>query len=251
MGNIVMAQGGIPIQQGMYEESSTKKAELGRLLPLLDGRCFRYCKCNASAGVAHAKMAAASLVVANDNAVTQTGMTNAISGASIGAKVIKVLLAAATTVNLYEDGLLTIEDSTGQGYCYRIKSNKAGGATVAAPCELTLYDPLVVALSATSIITLTMNRRKNVIINPNGTQASVAVGVPLIDVTADYYFWAQTKGYAALIIVSATTIGYLVGPGAADGACDAAAGTTQKPWGTCVQIGTSGNYITVDLDLEG
>ncbi len=251
MGNIVLAQGGIPIKQGMYEESVSKQAELGRLLPLLDGRCFRYCKCNASAGIAHGKMAAASLVVADDNAVTQTGMTNAISGASIGAKVIKVLLAAATTVNLYEDGLLTIEDSTGEGYCYRIKSNKAGGAAVATPCELTLYDPIVVALSVTSIITLTMNKHKNVIINPTDSDASSAIGVPLIDVTTAYYFWAQTKGYAALIIITAGTIGQLVGPGNADGACDAASGTVYKPWGTQVQIATSGNYATIDLNLEG
>lgn len=246
MGNIVLAQGGIPIQQGIYEESLTKKCELGRLLPFLDGRCFRYCKCNASAGIAVAKMAAASLVVANDNAVTQTGM----AAQAIGAKVINVLLAAATTLNLYEDGLLTIEDSTGQGYCYRIKSNKVGGASVAAPCELTLYDPLVVALSATSVLTLTMNKHKNVIINPNGSEASVAIGVPLIAVTADYYFWAQTKGYAALCMTTAGTIGELVSFGAADGDCNAATGTVHPNWGVCVQIASSGNYATVDLKLE-
>ncbi len=250
MGNIVLAQGGIPIQQGVYEDSATKKAELGRLLPFADGRCFRYCK--AANIIAHGKMAAASLVVANDNAVTQTGMTVAISGAKIGAKVIKVLLGAATTVNLYEDGLLTIEDVTGQGYCYRIKSNKAGGAAVATPCELTLYDPIVVALDATTVLTLTMNKHKNVIVNPTDSDASSAIGVPLIDITtAAAYFWAQTKGYAALIIITAGTIGQLVGPGNADGACDAASGTVYKPWGTQVQIASSGNYATIDLNLEG
>jgi hypothetical protein len=192
-------------------------------------------------------MAAASLVVAADNAVLQTGM----AAQAIGKKVINVLLGGATTLNLYEDGLLTIEDSTGQGYCYRIKSNKAGGDAVATPCELTLYDPLVVALSATSIITLTMNKHKNVIINPTNSDASAAIGVPLISVTKAYYFWAQTKGYAALMITTATTIGYLVGPGNTAGSCDAASGTTFKPWGQCVQIATSGNYATIDLNLEG
>ncbi len=250
MGNIVLAQGGIPIQQGVYEDSATKKAELGRLLPFADGRCFRYCK--AANSIAHGKMAAASLVVANDNAVTQTGMTVAISGAKIGAKVIKVLLGAVTTANLYEDGLLTIEDATGQGYCYRIKSNKAGGAAVATPCELTLYDPIVVALDDTTVLTLTMNKHKNVIVNPTNSDASSAIGVPLIDITtASAYFWAQTKGYAALIIITAGTIGQLVGPGNGDGACDAASGTVYKPWGTQVQIATSGNYATIDLNLEG
>lgn len=250
MGNIVMAQGGIPIQQGMYEDSATKKAELGRLLPLADGRCFRYCK--AGNDVAHGKMAAASLIVPADIAQTQTGMLVTISGASIGAKVIKVILGGATTANLYEDGLLTIEDVTGQGYCYRIKSNKAGGAAVATPCELTLYDPLIAALAEDTILTLTMNKRKNVIINPNASYASVPVGIPLVDITtAKPYFWAQTKGYAALIMQAAVTIGQRVGPGAADGEGAIATGVAVKPWGTCVQVATTGNYATIDLNLEG
>ena len=250
MSNVILGSDGIAIRQGIYEAKADKKTDLGRFIDFEDGRRFRYCKCNASAGIAHAKMAAASLVVADDNAVTQTDMTVVLSNGYIGEKVINVLLGDDTTANLYEDGLLTIEDSTGQGYSYRIRKNKAGGAPYTDPCELTLYDPLVVALDANSVITLTMNKRKNVIINPSGTQASVAVGVPLVDVTEAYYFWAQTRGYAALIIGTATTIGYLVGPGAADGACDAAGGTTQKPWGTCVQIASTGNYITVDLNLE-
>jgi hypothetical protein len=245
MGNIVMAQGGIPIQQGIYEDSVTKKAELGRLLPFADGRCFRYCKAGGS--IAHGLMCSASLVVAADNTVTQTGM----AAQAIGKKVINVLLGGATTKNLYEDGLLTIEDSTGQGYTYRIKSNKAGGDAVATPCELTLYDPLVAALAAGSIITLTMNKHKNVIINPSGTEAAVAIGVPLIDITtAAAYFWAQTKGYVALRITTATTIGQLVSFGAADGDCNVATGTVHPNWGICVQIGSSGNYAVVDLQLE-
>lgn len=253
MGNIVMAQGGIPIQQGMYEQSSTKKAELGRLLPLLDGRCFRYCQCNDSAGITRGHMCSASLVVAEANTVIQTGMTNAISGASIGAKVIKVLLEADTTANLYEDGLLTIEKSTGLGYCYRIRLNKAGGLPVADPCELTLYDPLLVALGETTYLTLTMNKHKDVIVTPSGSVASAAIGVPLIDITAEYYFWAQTKGYAAVYVhtAEAATIGYQVSIGGADGACKAiAAAETHKSWGIAVQIAAGADYATIDLELE-
>ena len=249
MGNIVMAQGGIPIQQGIYEDSVTKKAELGRLLPFADGRCFRYCK--AAASVAHGKMAAASLIIPNALTQTQTGMTVIISGAKIGAKVIKVLLGYATTANLFEDGLLTIEDSTGQGYCYRIKSNKAGGAAVATPCELTLYDPIVVALNDTTILTLTMNKYKNVIISPNGAEASMPIGVPLVDITtAAPYFWAQTKGYASLLAIAAVTVGQRVGVGAGDGGFAIATGVASKIWGACVQVSTTGNYATIDLNLE-
>jgi len=250
LSNVILGSDGIAIRQGIYQQNVNKMTDLGRFIEFQGGRRFRYCKCNDSAGIAHAKMAAASLVVANDNAVTQTAMTVALSNGYIGEKVVNVLLAAATTANLYADGLLTIEDGLGEGYSYRIKSNKSGGALYTTPCELTLYDPIVVALDATSVITLTMNKNKDVIINPANSDASVAVGVPLIDVTAAYYFWAQVKGYAALMMTTAGTIGQLVGPGAGDGTCDAASGTVYKPWGQCVQIASSGNYPTIDLQLE-
>ena len=255
MGNIVMAQGGIPIQQGIYEESITKKCELGRLLPFLDGRCFRYCHCASGAGITRGHMASGPTVVAEDNTVTQTSMTVAISGGTVGAKVVNVLLAAvATTANLYEDGLLVIEDADGEGYAYRIRSNKAGGAAVATPCELTLYDPIVVALAADNIITLTKNRYKDLVITPITTIVASPIGVPLIDVTKDYYFWAQTKGYAPLYVddASALTVGMLVcGGGGEPGACILyAAGTISKAWGTAVQIAAVDTYATIDLELE-
>lgn len=250
MANIILGSDGIAIRQGIYEEKASKMTDLGRFIEFQDGRRFRYCKCNASAGIAHAKMAAASLVVGTANAVTQTNMTVALSNGYIGEKVINVLLEADTTKNLYADGVLTIEDATGQGYYYRIKGNKAGGTPYTDPCELTLYDPIVVALTATSVITLTMNKYKNVIINPDDGYASVAIGVPLVDVTEAYYFWAQTKGYAALCIETAPTIGERVGPGSTDGMCKVAAGVAVRPWGQCVQIASTGNYATIDLMLE-
>ena len=254
MGNIVMAQGGIPIQQGIYEESITKKCELGRLLPFLDGRCFRYCYKATGAGITQGHMAAAAGLNDDTDKKTQTGMTNAISGASIGAKVIKVLLEDAVAANLFEDGLLTIEDSTGAGYCYRIKSNKAGGAAVATPCELTLYDSIVVALSATTVLSLTVNKWKNVVVAP-AVEVSPYVGVPLIVITAEYYFWAQTKGYAAVMADTASgpKQGEVVSLGiTTPGSCMAAEGTVYPPWGVCRQPKAQANskYATIDLQLE-
>lgn len=252
MGNIVIAEGGIPIQQGLYEESITKKAELGRKLPFSDGRVFRYCQ--ADGAITRGHIAAAGAVVANDNTVTQTGMTIAISGGSIGAKVVKVLLAAATTANLYEDGLLVIEGGTGLGYAYRIKSNKAGGAAVATPCELTLYDPIVVALDDTSIITLTKNRFKDVVVNPATTIISTPIGVPLIDITDNYFFWAQTRGYAPIVVDDDGTL--TVGMGVSGGGGDAGAALLEgatlasKRIGIAVQVAAIDTYATVDLQLE-
>lgn len=249
MGNVVLAYGGIPIQQGLYEES-TKKTDLGTPVPFLDGRIFRYAKCNAGTGITKGHMAESPTVVANESSITQTAMTNAISGASIGAKVIKVLLTAAIAANLYEDGYLTIESSTGLGQCFRIKSNKAGGGAVATPCELTLYDPLVVALSATSVISLTKNKYANVVVCPS-TPVGVPIGVPLITVTAGKYFWAQTRGCCALEVATMLTIGRNVGPSGA-GHCAYISGTSANKarYGVALQTATAAAYGLVDLMLE-
>jgi len=253
LSNIILGSDGIAIKQGIYEESSVAKTDLGRFIEFQDGRKFRYCQADGAITKGH--VAAGGAVVANDNTVTQTGMTVAISGGHIGAKVVKVLLAAATTANLYAGGLLTVEGGTGLGQCHRIKSNKAGGASVASPCELTLYDPLVVALDETSIITLTKNKYKDVIVAPAATDVAPLVCVPLISITDNYYFWGQVKGYAPIVVDdSATlTIGETVSIGATDagsvtGATDAHSEYQQV--GKVVQIAAADTYATIDLMLE-
>ena len=249
MGNVVMAYGGIPVQQGIYEESSTKKTDLGRLLPFEDGRCFRYAKCNASAGITKAHMSESPTVVGNESTITQTGM----AAQAIGKKVIDVLLTASIAVNLYEDGWFTIESSTGLGQCFRIKSHKAGGASIAAPCELTLYDPLIVATAATSVISLTKNKYANVVVVPT-TAVGIPIGVPLITVTTGYYFWAQTKGPAALVADTGDT--FVIGQPVGYPETPAVAGAggiptiTDNIWGVALQVAAADAYGLVDLQLE-
>ena len=253
MSNIILGSDGIAIRQSIYQESLVAKTDLGRFIDFQDGRRFRYCQADGAITKGH--VAAGGAVVANDNTVTQTGMTVALSNGYIGEKVINVLLAAATTANLYAGGYLTVEGGTGLGQIRKIKSNKAGGASVAAPCEVTLYDPLEVALNATSIITLTKNKYKDVIVAPAGTDVAPLIGVPLISITDDYYFWAQTRGYAPIVVDdSATlTIGETVSIGATDagsvtGATDAHCDYQQV--GTVVQIAAADTYATIDLELE-
>lgn len=252
MGNIVM--GGIPIPQGIYQQSLTKKCELGRLLPFLDGRCFRYCHKAAGSSITKGHMAAAAELNDSTDKKTQTGMDIAKSGATVGAKVIKVLLEASVAANLFDDGLLTIEDSTGAGYCYRIKSNKAGGSAVATPCELTLYDPILAVLSATTVLSLTVNKWQDVVVAPVD-EKSTYVGVPLIDITEEYYFWAQTRGYAAVMADDANGPkgGEAVSLGATTpGSCITAEGTIYLSWGVSIQPKAQANdtYATIDLQLE-
>jgi len=251
MGNIILGSDGIAIRQGIYEQSSVAKTDLGRFIDFQDGRRFRYCKCNSSAGITRGHMCSAAALNGSADKVTQSSMATQAAGK----KVINVLLDASVAVHLFDDGFLTIEaDGTGasEGYIYRIKKNKVGGASVAAPCELTLYDPLMVALTSASILSLTVNKYQDVVVTPK-TEAAPPIGVPLIDITESYYFWAQTRGYTALYIGTGetATAGNAVGISAdEDGACDEAAGITEKAWGVSIQPAAADTYATVDLMLE-
>ena len=251
MGNIILGSDGITIRQGIYQEKASPMTDLGRFIDFQDGRRFRYCQ--ADGEVLRGHMAAAGAVVDNDNTVTQADMTVVLSNGYIGETEVSVLLLGDTTKNMYADGLLTIEGGLGLGYAYRIKKNSAGGEPYTAPCVLTLYDPIVVALDVTSIITLTKLKYKDVVEVPKGAEVATPIGVPLIDVTDNYYFWAQTRGYAPLVVDTGDTltIGQLVGVGSSvDGACDDITVVTQKPYGVCVQIAATATYATIDLQLE-
>ena len=252
MSNIILGSDGIAIRQSIYEESSVKKTDLGRFIDFQDGRRFRYCQADGAITKGH--VCTTANVVANDNTVTQTGMTVDLSNGYIGKKVINVLLAAATTANLYEGGYLTIEGGTGLGQMFKIKSNKAGGASVAVPCELTLYDPILVALDATSIITLTKNKYKDVVVGAATTVVGSPIGVPLISITDNYYFWAQTRGYCPIVVDDdgALTVGMEVVMGGGDtGAVVVCADATlSRRLGVAVQVAAQDTYATIDLMLE-
>ena len=248
MSNVILGSDGIAIRQGIYEQSATKKTDLGRFIDFQDGRRFRYCLCDG--GPTRGTVCAAAAINGDADKVTQSGMSTQAAGETV----IEVLLSDSVAAHLFDDGFLTIEaDASGdsEGYIYRIKKNKAGGASVAAPCELTLYDKLQVALTSASILSLTVNRYQDVIVAPTSAAAS-AIGVPLIDVTDDYYFWAQTRGYAAVLAASSNnpSAGNVVSVGGTAGYIRTAQGTTYQPVGVCIQPAAASTYTTIDLMLE-
>jgi hypothetical protein len=99
--------------------------------------------------------------------------------------------------------------AAGAGPCYKIKSNTA--VTVATTAfKVTLYDPLVVALSAAAKCTVSKNPwMDTVIMGANGTDLCVGatnVAVPAGSTTKQYY-WAQTWGVACVAADSASAVG--------------------------------------------
>lgn len=133
---------------------------------------------------------------------------------------------------------LVINDDTGDGYTYTIKNNTAG--TASAKVTLTLNEPLVEALDATSDVLIVSSPFDNVVVS---TGALAVVGVACVDSTAatnsrTEYLWVQTKGIAAVKVTTGTSVA--VGKPAV---ADTAGGTKLAGAVTDILVGT---YLATD-----
>jgi hypothetical protein len=182
--------------------------KVGTRAALEDGRVFYYARNRGAAIVAgnlltaelqtaqFADLATADGVVAGDTTITPT------------------LGSTAVTVNEYAGGYVIVNDDTGEGITYEIKSHPA--ASGAAACVLTLEDPVNVDFAAGTTVTMMKNLWGDVIISPAGA-AHIAVGVSNMAVPAGttdpQYFWCQTWGIASVWFDEILTIGQLAGSG--------------------------------------
>lgn len=184
--------------QGIYQTSETRKEELGTLRMLSDGRKFRYARAGSSA------LAAGKLGVAAD--ISAHHSNEAISAAvAIGVKVLELTVSAGTVIaeNELKGGAFQINDATGEGYSYVIDANSAlaiGGTTI----NITIEEGIKVALDTTSEFTLVHSPWNDVV---EGTTLGMAVGVPVVAVTAAYYYWAQTGGLAIGLMGGTVALG--------------------------------------------
>lgn len=181
-------------QQGIYEESSTAKHELGERLCVGD-RTFIYS--NAGAAIPggnlceQATLGGATTTLQNTCAVTVA----AVAGAT---KVYVNALSNAQTANTFADGYAAIWDATTAGTCflYRIKSNSAL-ATSGVTSYITLYDELHLALTTSDQVSLIANPYKAVV-TATAAAGGGALGVAPVDISNGYYFWLQTYGPCAV-----------------------------------------------------
>lgn len=196
-GNVPAARVGrlnptIPIDQSIYEESTVKKAPLGTKLEIGD-RVFRYAK--AGAGQLGVKAGRVACSIAAPGTHGGTFVTPAV--ATTGALTLYATVAGgALTVDTYEDGFWVFGGGTRAGEVYSIKSNGLGDASTGLTnVAVTLYDPVVGTVTATSLGALLLNKY----ICSVATTSRVPVGVSMINVTEGNYFWLQTKGPAGVI----------------------------------------------------
>ncbi len=232
---------GLVIQQGFFEESDEQKHRIGTCVMLTDGRCFHYARAGA---------VALSAGFLNKSVATLAGHEDCdvVAAVAIGDKEITVTPATApVTQNQYAEGYVATRSATGAGQMRKIKKNTA--AAIAADVTLTLYDPITIALDATSQADLITNPYDLVV--ENATPANPVSGVPLIDVQANYFFWNQTFGLASVLNEGGTALGSLVVPAPTDAGAVATAAAFTAPivgWAAILMADTQHGIVHLTIN---
>lgn len=170
----------------------------------------------------------------------------------------QVLVTNGSTVlniNQFAGGFFEVASGTGIGQFLRISSHQPG--TNAGTFVVTLEDPIVTTLDATSKVSLVSNPYDGVLINPT-TATGTVVGVSLYPLAAStaasfnattgalsaagvaQYGFIVTHGLASCLVDSTVTnVGYPLGRSATTAGCVGVATLT-----TAAQIGIAGQTLT-------
>ena len=229
--------------QGIMEESSTQKAQMGAKLEIPDGRIFRYAKASAAISTG--------LVASTDDVYKYDADTNdTFTAAAAGATQFTVSARTGDSLDEYAGAYF---GNITNGEQYRIKSNTASSAS---KVTFTLYDPIKTAFAATDDYLITPNPYASVItatVSGGTTAYDRAVGVTPIAITSGYYFWLQTKGVAFVL----ADAGAAITKGTPVTLSDSTAGAIQDQdalaenvIGYCVTAAAASKYGGVMLNLE-
>lgn len=227
--------------QDLFSSSATQGGiQLGAKAYTGDGREFRF----ALAG-------GTSLVPGKlqQSAVETTAWEQvAVKAAAIGATQVTLTSSLTITANALAGGYLIVATTPGQGYQYQITGNTAVSA--AANCVVYLADPIQVALTTSSTVTVILNPYASVIVCPT-TLTGIPVGVPVTIVTNAQYGWLQVAGLANVLSDDALTIGTaLVASDTVAGAVTPlAAAATLSVVATAAMTSTDTDYSAVWLSI--
>lgn len=231
----------------IYKTYSTPKHRLGAKLEFPDGRMFRFALAGAVA-LAPGKLHQMPVPAANHTDIAVA------AAAAIGATRVSVTLGAtAAAENLYKDGYLLVNDDTGEGHYYRIKSHLLIGSGGTGWINLYEDSPIKVALvNGSTTVTLVRNPFAQVIIHPSPPTAKIA-GVTLVNVSANAYCWLQTRGPCAVLTNGTLVAGdHAVPSTAVDGSVmpSAAFETDGPSVGKVITVNADTEYSLIDLYIE-
>ncbi len=237
--------------QGVFATSATQNYQLGAILDLPDGRRFRYAQA-AATNITRALMQQSAALNTYFSDIVQTGHAQVV-----GATAITTLCTtgSANPANYFAGGRLIVTTGTNIGDSYPILSSAL--QTTDTLMNLVLGEPLRHPIAVTDKVTLIPNRWAATIVVPVTTPTGAPAGVPAVDVTASYFYWAQTKGPAAMIVDTGDTL--VVGGKGGIPSTDAIAGTVGTStatgyafpfYGTVMSIGSAGEAALINLELE-
>lgn len=234
--------------QTVYEESATQNFALGTTYTAGDGRVFRYCK-NGAVALTKALMVQSEAADAKLAEEVQTGYTQTAGSTAI---TVKITAASGLTDDELAGGYLVYNKVDALSQIYPIIGSELSSDT--NELALTLNTPIREDILATAELTIIKNRWSDVIVVPTTGATAACAGVPLIDVTANYYFWAQTKGTTPLVVDTNETvvIGDLTGLPATSsvaGACGVWQ-TLKAPWGVVQTVAAAAEPALVYLTLD-
>ena len=228
------------VRQGLFEESSTQKGNVGAERRLEDGRAFRYAYFAAAAN--------RGLLVATDmSATSMAELDNSCTANSIGDSTVTITDATklgSATADQYAGAYLHMTDDAGEGYTYRITGNTAASSNAVT---FTIYDTFLVAATTASDVVITGSPWNSVRAATVGTDYIVS-GVTVMNVTANYYAWVQTRGVATILCDGTPAIASQVS--LSDGVAGAAElkhDEIAPLVGFTLMAGTDGAHIAVKL----
>lgn len=240
-----LTTGSVVHAQDFRDISSTQEVVLGRRAETVDGRIFRYSLAGGTT-LDPGKMNEQSAIVANHANVAVA------AAVAVGSTTVTATLGAtAATLNQYAGGYLNVNDATGEGISYLIKGHAAVASSGVITVELA--EPVKVALTTSSEVTLKTNLYSGVIVVPSAaTPGGVPTGVANVSITNAYYGWLQTAGpVSALCGATVFTLGEEASQGASLTAGSFSLKVATHPtYGHAMQLGVSTEYQLVDLTLN-
>ena len=140
----------------IYRLDATPKYPLGFRVTRADGCVYRYAQFGAATnrGVLVATDISETGVVDTDNGMIAPASAITTTDGTIGSYFIEITMDGVIA-GQFAGGYLHTTDDTGEGYTYRIKGNTASGNPTGTNYRLALYDPLQVAIDATTDYTIT------------------------------------------------------------------------------------------------
>jgi hypothetical protein len=225
------------------ETSSVAENALGTIANFRD-KTFVYAKAGGT-NLARGKVVVAPTQVADHEDMSWATVP------SDGDTTVKVTLGGtAATADYYKGGQLVVQDGTGEGRSYRVAGNLAADAD--STCTVYLDEAIDTdgAASETNV-DLVAHPLSGVVISATD-QADMAVGVPVVAITKNYYGWLQVGGPCSVLFDEAVAAGVdvTIGTGVA-GAVEAADAAGEQVLGTVYgSAGVATEYQPVYLKLN-